>query len=309
MKQKYNKKYLKTNFVSFIIVLIIFGSIGVYAAITFSSDDVSYDNSISGLKSTSVKGAIDELYAECTNVPAGEQIIEDAGLTKDEYEDRYFFTGANPNNYITFNNEEAGWRILSVEGDGTIKIIRILNMEHQIWDTSESNNWVRPATLNTYLNSTYYNNQLNIVAKNQIVSKNWSIGAVTDDNNDLADQVNDENGVIWKGKIALITVSEYLRTNSDKSKCSTFYLNNTNNDDCAVTNWLYLSDAPGYWTVSVPNNQTRRAFIIIHDPSVGYIGRHDSKLETSGIHPVLYLSSNVKITGGTGTQADPYTIE
>ena len=49
----------------------------MYAAITFPSNDVSYDNSVSGLKSTSVKDAIDELYTECTKeLTAGEQITE-----------------------------------------------------------------------------------------------------------------------------------------------------------------------------------------------------------------------------------------
>ena len=32
--------------------------------------------------------------------------------------------GANPNNYVTFNNETAGWRIISINSDGTIKIMR-----------------------------------------------------------------------------------------------------------------------------------------------------------------------------------------
>ena len=42
-----------------------------------------------------------------------------------EYEDgRYFYKGADPNNYITFNDEPAGWRIMSLEPDGAIKIIR-----------------------------------------------------------------------------------------------------------------------------------------------------------------------------------------
>ena len=60
-------------------------------------------------------------------------------------------------NYITFNGEEAGWRIISVEADGTIKIIRNGSIEDQVWNKALSNNWAGPATLNTYLNSTYKN--------------------------------------------------------------------------------------------------------------------------------------------------------
>ena len=47
------------------------------------------------------------------------------GLYADSYEEgRYIYAGADPDNYITFNGEEAGWRILSVEADGTLKIMR-----------------------------------------------------------------------------------------------------------------------------------------------------------------------------------------
>ena len=83
---------------------------------------------------------------------------------------------------------------------------------------SGSNNWAN-ASINKYLNGTYYNN-LNSVAQSQIVSHDWSIGEVTDVNNDLADQINDENSSKWNGKIALPTLSEFIRTNSN-TDCNT----------------------------------------------------------------------------------------
>ena len=147
-----------------------------------------------------------------------------------------FFTGDNPNNYVTFNDETAGWRIVSVECDGTIKIMRYASIENIVWDSSNSNNWARPASLNTYLNSTYYNS-LNATAQSQTTAKDWSIGVVTYDNNDLADQINDENGTKWNGKVALVTTSEYIRSNSDKSNCGSINLNN-NNNKCKKTTWM-----------------------------------------------------------------------
>jgi len=45
------------------------------------------------------------------------------GLYKDITEEgRYVYRGANPNNYITFNNEN--WRIVAIENSGNLKIIR-----------------------------------------------------------------------------------------------------------------------------------------------------------------------------------------
>lgn len=64
MKNKiknFSKKYL----IGFVISGILSVSISVYAVVTFPSNDVTYDNSSSGLKSTNVKEAIDELYNLC----------------------------------------------------------------------------------------------------------------------------------------------------------------------------------------------------------------------------------------------------
>ncbi len=122
MKEKI-KKIMFEYLPGFILGVITAISISVIATTYFPSGDVTYDNTASGLQSTNVQGAIDELYGVCTaEPPVADQIIENAGLEKDPYECRYFFTGANPNNYITFNNEL--WRILSVECDGSIKIIK-----------------------------------------------------------------------------------------------------------------------------------------------------------------------------------------
>ncbi len=92
------------------------------------------------------------------------------------------------------------------------------------WDTSGShgnNNWRRPSTLNTYLNSTYYNN-LNATAKTQIVSKEFSVGNIKYSESDMPTQIEKENSIKWEGMIALPTVSEYIRSNSNKNSCGTF---------------------------------------------------------------------------------------
>ena len=303
MKNKKTKYYLKNNLIGLIIGGIIFGSLGVYAAITFPSNEVSFDPSNSTLTSTNVKDAIDELYKKCTDPQTSDQIIEDAGLEKDPYECRYFFTGATPNNYITFNDEPAGWRIISVECDGTIKIMRNNNIGRYKWDNSNIKNWANPTTLNTYLNSTYYNG-LNSTAQSQIVAKDWSIGAVTRDNKDLADQVNDENSKIWNGKVALITVSEYIRSNSNKSSCGTFYLLGGNYGNCEYSSWM-ANYKKSWFMLTIESNSP---YSMVYYTDLSGIYSHNAS-EEMNIIPALYLSQDIKITGGTGTQADPYTIE
>ena len=305
------KKNFKTKVLYFILGALIFGTIGVSAATYFESNAVTYDNTESGLNSTNVQGAIDELYNACkTPATGGNGILEKVdivtsgdGLYKDEYEEgRYFYKGGNPSNYVTFNNEQAGWRIISVEPDKTIKIIRTTNIEEMVWDSSNTNNWARPATLNTYLNETYYNG-LNSTAKNQIVAKNYNIGAVTKENNDLSLQINNENNTTWYGKIALITASEFIRTSSNKNQCGTMKLYNTNHDHiCKYTTWL---KEDGLWTIT-PNIGNSTDIYYVHSFIAGVKTFSSSSKGT--VYPTVFLSSEVQITGGTGTQNDPFRL-
>ena len=308
-------KFIKNNFkgiiIGTIIGILLCGTIGVMAITYFPSNDVTYDNKESGLSSTDVQGAIDELYGICFP-SVGNQILEKVpivttgdGLYKDEYEEgRYFYKGKNPSNYITFNNEQTGWRIVSIEPDKTIKIMRIVSIVDQYWDTSGSNDWARPAKLNTYLNETYYNG-LNSTAKSQIVSKNWSIGGVTYDNNNLSTQINSENSRKWYGKVALVTASEYIRSNSNKSKCGSFSLISDNYRNCQTTTWMYVND---YWYTLSPNARTSDSVISVNISGVLSLGATTSGSPYQLSYPVVYLSSEVALTG-SGTQSDPYIVK
>ncbi len=301
MKEKI-KKIMIGYLPGFITGLIICGAVSVIAATYFPSGDVTYDNTESGLESTNVQGAIDELYGVCFP-SAGDQIIEDGGLEKDPYECRYFFTGSNPNNYITFNNEKAGWRIISVECDGRIKIMKTAWITDTSWDTSNNNNWARPASLNTYLNSTYYNN-LDSTAKNQIVASNFSIGAVTWDNNNMSTQVSNENSTLWKGQVALPTMREYLRTNSNKSSCGTLNLYNDNAINCVSTGWM---DSERWWWTLTPRSGYSYTVLRVDANALGSISGAAEAYSSGGVRPTLYLSSEVKLSG-SGTQSDPYVV-
>ena len=311
MKQKikeFSKKYL----VGFIIGSILFGTLGVYAVTYFPGLNTTYDNSDSGMTSTNVQDALDELYNVCVPPKAGDQIIEDAGLEKDPYECRYFFTGGNPNNYITFNDEKAGWRIISVECDGSIKIMRINSIGNQSWDTIESNDWARPASLNAYLNGTYYNDELNASAKSQIVAKDWNIGVLsTWSDDDLSNTISKENSKKWNGKIALPTISEYIRSNSNKNACGTLEKAwNAVSKQCISTTWMYASNIIIWWMLTPydAGSGLSTAFSLKADGTF-ILDTDDTASSINAVRPTLYLSPDIKITGGTGTESDPYTIE
>ena len=296
----------------FITGLIICGVVSVIAATYFPSNDVTYDNKESGLQSTNVQGAIDELYGVCFPPKAGDQIIEDNGLEKDPYECRYFFTGTNPNNYVTFNGETVGWRIISVGCDGTIKIMKTANINTSnslAWDSSKSNNWARPATLNTYLNATYYN-QLNSTAQSQVVEANYNIGGVTRYGDNIQNLINEEKSSNWNGRVALPTASEYIRANSNKTQCDEWILAD-NYQICESTNWMHLTSNDYAWLLSPSNILSDEVFYIYAD------GGTMNSTDVDGVNnwnygdarPVVTLSSDIILTGGDGSQSNPYKIE
>ena len=262
------------------------------------------------------------------------------GLYKDIYEEgRYFYKGANPNNYIKFNNEL--WRILSVEADGTIKIIllqynidllvtfdnssscdiiafkyknenNVIKKNKNLFETSYSinniiytappigtgcNKWDRRAFSNVYLNETYLPNLLD---NDKIVSHDWEIGEVVDNNNDLENQILKENSKIWNGKIGLISISEYLRGNINVDECGSYKLNNSNIDKCKKTNWLSSGQ---YWLISPVSGELYSSYIIFE----GKIGLGPTFRDDIYLRPALHLKSDITLQG-TGTEQEPFVI-
>jgi len=260
------------------------------------------------------------------------------GLYTDEYEaGRYVYKGANPDNYITFNNET--WRILSVESDGTLKIMKKDIIGKMAFDsngyrdnTSDgaggtycysshnygcnawavSDNFVngmmgtvlKDAEINTYLNNDYYNT-LSSKAKSLIQTHTWGIGPVLSNQN-LATQIQSENETTWNGNIGLMSGSDYLRVNTNTTQCGSFGLNNNNLDTCKTTNYI-ISSVPtsGYLLTISPTVGSPDLVWTVR--SIGSVYGLPANYSYSGVLPTLYLKSDITLSG-SGTSSDPYTI-
>ena len=237
-------------------------------------------------------------------------VTEGDGLYIDEYEEgKYTYKGANPNNYITFNNEN--WRILSIDQNGSIKIIRNELLPNRVFDSTNSNLWDRPSDIKTYLNGDYLTSIQETTPNDyaKIVQKTWSIGAVTNINNNLAEQIeNENNSQSESASVGLITVSEYLRANTNNELCGNFNLNNNNlsieNNDstCKTTNWLIKNN--DYWIISPYTGSDNLGYTILPDGQIYSASINNSYY----IAPVLYLKSDTKLTG-EGTIENPYQIK
>ena len=156
MKEKI-KEFLKRYLIGFILGIVSACTISVIAATYFPSNQTTYDNSNTELKSENVQDAIDELYGVCFPKYGSDTITDLVEtnfdeLYKDEHGDiRYY--GKDPNNYISFNDEL--WRIIGII-DGKIKIVRNESIGSRVWASNQRNDW-NSSDLKNYLNGEYYN--------------------------------------------------------------------------------------------------------------------------------------------------------
>ena len=233
----------------------------------------------------------------------------------------YRYRGKVPKNYVTFNNEV--WRIIGVfpvdDGNGNIenriKLIRNESIGDKFWDGSVSNNWARPAKINTELNTTYLNS-LDSTSKSMIGNTKYYLGGY---NNSLrikkdvmyqyerkisgSDYYNGSNSNNFIGKVALMYASDYGYAASDEC---TQTLVNYDNATCKNNNWLYNIKV-SEWILPQDASNSSSAFYV---SSGGGVYRSDFYVTADqfAVRPVLYLISSAKITGGDGTIGSPYTL-
>ena len=320
----------------FTIVLIILVCVGYSSYALFSFTKTS-NNVIEGTVGELKKSGADTLIKLTNNKdnsglytithPADNTL--QIGATESVTEYRY--RGASPKNYVTFNNET--WRIIGVfpTDDGTgnienrIKLIKDQSIGNKYWNTSDSNNWARPATLNTELNTTYLNS-LDSTAQSMIGQAKYYLGGKTPTyNNGFTDTplqfysyerktkntTSNEfyygtNPNSWVGKLGLMYLSDYGYASSNCENKKIYDSNSSSNDirACNGTNWLYNIKA-NEWLLPQYARFSDGAFNVVSD---GYVSYDNVSYSQNGVRPVLYLISSAQIIGGNGTSSSPYTL-
>ena len=273
------------------------------------------------------------------------------------------YIGANPNNYVQFNNEL--WRIIGVFNnidDGTgkketrLKIIRDEPIGSYSWDnkasgtgsstsSNGSNDW-GDSTLQIVLNEGAYWNRtsgecpygengattscdftttgLTEEAKTLISDAKWNLGGLSGASRDenyyqtaitsawytyeRGTDVYTNRPTEWIGSIGLMYASDYGYATSggnttNRETCLNTELYNWNDyDDCFNNDWLYTGSH--LWALTPISSSSSYVF------SVRSYGHVDSNRAYSrnALSPALYLSSNVKISGGEGTENSPYQL-
>ena len=236
------------------------------------------------------------------------------------------------NNYVTFNNEV--WRIIGIiptedtsgNVENRIKIIKDTSIGNKKWNetqditTNSYNNWVT-GTLNTYLNNSYYNT-LSSDAQNMIGTAKYYLGGydMSDEafTSDIMWQYERKNEANRTGyyygtnpimqnntnkKISIMYVSDYGYGAS--KECTNNLYDYDSSANCITTNnWLDKSEDT--WLLPQNSGNSDYAFSVY---SGGFVDNGDNaSYDEYAVRPVLSLSSNVKISGGSGTSSDPYQL-
>ena len=289
---------------------------------------------------------------------------------------RYVYRGVNPDNYIQLGSDM--YRIMAVEKDGTLKVIKNESIGNipfdpsyftsisgvtaaysvtgtrysntstdycyqnsgaedyyfgcKVWgskttmlDSSGNNITQMPreiggaeynlpekeAYINTYLNSTWLNT-LSTDVQSKIVTHIFNVGLVNYNEAVLSNTVTQESSYKWNGKVALMTASDYINSNTNIEQCGSYSLNNTNYTTCKTTSWINSLNSSDLWMI-LPAFDTNYYF----DKSTSMFANISfssdrinfySALEpTLGIIPVFFLSSNITLTG-EGTENSPYVV-
>ena len=238
----------------------------------------------------------------------------------------YRYIGANPNNYVIFNNEL--WRIIGVftveDGNGNteqrIKIVRNEKLSsNMIWDSNGVNEW-STATLNTYLNGEYYNG-LDATSKSMIADTKYYLGGRAYSGNppygtspdmyawERGTTVYSGRSTSWNGKIALMYPSDYTYTYAlgvDNTCYTDGYNCRTNKGGTPTKGWIYNTNSNSTeWLLSPTSGSSYSAFNLSVSGSVSHYGSFNS----TGVRPSLYLVSNIKIDSGEGTEQSPYRLK
>ena len=252
---------------------------------------------------------------------------------------KYSYIGDGASNYIKIGNDT--WRIVSVEADHTIKIVKLdtsINKEFDTnsnrtaenstyctdltngcnaWNTKESftngditGRVENDSTLLTYLNNDFYNS-LNDKLKNIIVEHNFNVGTVKT-NAKYTEALVQENEYIWSGKIGLLTLSEFLYPSTISTSTQDITIGTT-----AYSNNYLLNYASGkfLWTANALNNNSSSVWVIGKDliPTPKAANLATETIENVSYNyialPSAYINSTVEYSSGDGTLSNPFTIK
>ena len=292
-------------------------------------------------------GVVAEYNATTAKVPNGfDSENEEDGLIKytdAEGTETYVYRGIDVNNYVTF--AETTWRILRIQSDGTVKLIRDEAVNYENTDYDNGSNTSNGVTYRrVQYNKTYQSDDDNKYSTSNIKSyvESWYNATMTSYDNKIAtneycsDRTEDHSSQFYQMMGSGWTTLYGLYNRLDLGD----YATSGNDEDLATMSWApsvscttekinskvalitadeyilgggaageannYLKKSYSYWTMSPAGFADDKAeSYYVYDD--GFIA-HSCVSEYNGVRPVITLNANLAISSGEGTALSPYVI-
>lgn len=227
----------------------------------------------------------------------------------------YVYRGGIVNNYLKFNDNDNLFRIVKVNKDDEIVIIdedgtnNTFMFDDRYNNATEDKSGIndfRNSAMSNYLEQLYKNKfdsstgyfsdekkLLTKKDKTRLVEFNSCIGK----RSELATSKDSsvECSTIYKTKLSLLPVSDFLNASLDKNCVSTL------KKDCQ--NYNYLASDYGYWLANGSSEESSKIFIVSD-----YVVSAEASSDYQ-IRAIAHLSSNVIVVKGKGTEKNPYIIK
>ncbi len=241
-------------------------------------------------------------------------VIKDQNIVSSGYglylkDGEYVFKGEILNNYVKM--EARLWRIVKVNSDKTMMLITDepvgiaypyddrynQSIDYEYGINSFETSRVREALQTMYNEldssdvSTYI---LSEKDKTHIIDYDICTGKIGE--NDTVHNNSKECSQRISGKVGLLTVSDYMNASADVN------CNKVTSSSCQ--NYNYLATAGPFWLVTPSTGNTYTSFKV-HGGSIVTAPTH----QYNKIRPVITIASSTLITGGDGSESNPYVIK
>ena len=283
------------------------------------------------LEITKIKGTVTCDISFNSNASNLSDVVDTNG-TSTTHGKRY--QGKNPNNYIWYNDEL--WRIIGnvpvcltsgcASTESRVKLIRNDSIGAIAYSTISSSTWMGSrSVIQNLFNTCYLGKESSCDGYCRSYAMGYSVAGTCDYSSDGID-VNDYYGNMIEDvyyNVGIPSSGSYVNADDQytkeiasyagtASKIGLMYASDwgyaiegyTGTLDSSSSymnkNWLFSN---GYeWTMSAYDSSNP-----LRSNMNGYLGG-DSASNGYAVRPVLYLKSNVYVTGGTGSKTDPYRL-
>ena len=329
------KNFIKNNikFILGTIIGLVLSGVGVYA-LTVTAGQVAYDNTTSGLTSTNVKDAIDELNTKADNagVKCAFEIGDYISLTpvQTTYTIKSSLTGWTSNQTINIAGTSASnglrlWRVIDIHSDGSFDVVSEYVSSDKVYfnGTTGYANFV--GALNTiaaqYQVPGYtigsrimgYGGQTEIIGDTSVFDGTTNTAPSTTNTPDPTTGTGQEySGGVLGDTLYLKDIQ--LVGNVYKSDSTTY------GDSGLKAYKVGTTTSTGYWLGSRRYGKNSTSFIFLGryvGPTSGNLASINFRRYTNSwndynynyaVRPILTVKSGVTKSGGSGSKTDPYTL-